>query len=194
MRRLQKENHNTIKFWNDYYSIDRSDADRKVSSRARFYKAVAGYLLEGNGYLSRGKPRLLDVGCGFGIGLRFIEETFPEFDLFGLDYSKHACDLTKKRVPKAKTFCVDLSKEDIPGKYDYILLLETLEHFDHPELILNKCLNACRKLLITVPLFEEEKCHVYVFDESSFDSYNVIDKQVIRHGKNLVVALKGTYG
>ena len=89
---------------------------------------------EGRRYLlksllsGKNPKRILDIGCGTGETLTFLQKLFPEARLYGIDTSDKAVAYTKKR---GHQHVVNASAESIPEKketFDVILLLDVLEH------------------------------------------------------------------
>lgn len=98
--------------------------------------------------------KILDAGCGDG---RLCYDLL-KFNLavYGVDYSQRAIDFAKIFCPGAH-FQVCNLMEDCPDEdFDYIVLMEVLEHFE-PDKIeqvlsnLSRCLKDKGKLVITVP-------------------------------------------
>ncbi len=72
--------------------------------------------------------RILDIGCGTGETLTFLQKLFPEAKLYGIDTSEKAVAYAKKRGHRN---IVNANAESIPGKketFDTVLLLDVLEH------------------------------------------------------------------
>lgn len=169
-------NRNTTKFWDNHYkskySFDRED-----------YLPLLRLLDK------RGKFSLLDIGCGAGEGCKLIKKRFPEGEIYGADFSPLAIEKAKKSFPNIKFFVGDISKDDIPKNYDYITIVEALEHITNPFPIVDKCLkHVTKSLIISVPYtpnlpsgnVESGGVHVYSFNKDSFKTYNykivLIDK------------------
>jgi len=101
-----------------------------------------------------GKPgSLLDIGCGTGITLLELKDSF---EVFGVDSSKIALEFCKKRGLKN----LKLSPaEKLPFKdesFDNILALDMLEHTDD-ELVLKEIYRVLKKdgtLIVTVPALQ----------------------------------------
>jgi len=94
--------------------------------------------------------RVLDVGCWDGR----IRGLLKNCRYYCVDINKEQIINLKKQGVKAEQ--IDLNKSKIPfnEKFDYILLLDILEHIVNPENLLQeskKHLNKNGKLLITLP-------------------------------------------
>ncbi len=85
------------------------------------------------------KGKVLDVGCGVGDFCEAIKFYRPDLDLFGIDISKKAIAVAKKRIPLAKFTASDAQK--IPfGKnfFDAVLCFDLIEHVEFPQKVLNE--------------------------------------------------------
>jgi len=98
--------------------------------------------------------KILDIGCGTGETLTFMREYLPSPDLYGIDSSPVAIKYARKRGHK-KILKVDAKK--LPYKnntFDYILLLDVLEHIKDDTATLleaRRVLNKTGKVIITTP-------------------------------------------
>jgi hypothetical protein len=68
-----------------------------------------------------------------------------------------------------------LCADSLPNTYDYISIVETLEHFDRPFFILDKCLGHARKsVIVSVPYAPDYTGksawdeHRFAFNEKTF--------------------------
>jgi 2-polyprenyl-3-methyl-5-hydroxy-6-metoxy-1,4-benzoquinol methylase len=123
---------------------------------------------------------LFDLGCAIGDGAELILNRFPKAKITGADISEIGIEKAKRKTKGVSYIVFDIYKDEIPETYDYITIIETLEHFDDPKPIVDKCLKHCKKaLLISTPYsrkyqgkieFVDE--HRYAFNEETFKSYN----------------------
>jgi len=84
------------------------------------------------------KPIILDVGCAYGYLLKSLEE---EFITHGVDISKFAIDQAKK-LSRKTVFKVCDAECGLPysnNTFDFITLIDTLEHFESPFSVLSEC-------------------------------------------------------
>jgi 2-polyprenyl-3-methyl-5-hydroxy-6-metoxy-1,4-benzoquinol methylase len=97
---------------------------------------------------------VLDAGCGDG---RFCYQMRNEnAKMVGTDYSPQAISFAKAFNPHAEFLTQDLKDLKLHYKFDYIVLIEILEHLipEQIETILNNLLSMLKekgKLIITVP-------------------------------------------
>ncbi len=124
---------------------------------------------------------LLDIGCALGDGCRLLKKSFPQAGIFGADLSQVGIEKARSKSQDIEYFVFDLSKQDIPKKYDYISLIHILEHFDDPFPIIDKCLKAVNQAVyISTPYGEKfndprlywKGEHRYLFNEQTFTKYN----------------------
>lgn len=99
--------------------------------------------------------RLLDIACGQGFFLHAAEQSAPELELHGLDFSRVALDFACKRVSCSQV--VKGSAYELPyddAHFDYCVNLGSLEHFDRPEKAMEevrRVLKPTGKAMIIVP-------------------------------------------
>lgn len=94
----------------------------------------------------RKNPRILELGCGFGINAFEIAKIDRGFEYDGFDLSEDAIAqgrkiLQKKSLQKSiRLFCADATKYDFQNenKYDFVLLIDFLEHVVNPTEILSE--------------------------------------------------------
>ncbi len=155
------KNENTLKWWNNRYTL--TDAQQVWSSqkRLKFYDMIATAIPK--------KPAtILDIGSGFGFGPAHLMNIFKDWCVEGLDFSDKACVESV-----VKTHCVDVIANNIPESYDYVVSAETLEHFSKPMVILDKMYKAARKAVVLTVPYEGviSSIHVSSFGRQTFDMY-----------------------
>jgi SAM-dependent methyltransferase len=122
---------------------------------------------------------LLDVGCALGDGCELLKKNFPNAHITGIDISDVGIEKAKKKTKEIEYFVMDILKDPLPQMYDYIAIVQTLEHFDDPFLVVDKCLKHVNKeLIISVPYTPdshgkilEVSEHRYFFNENTFKDY-----------------------
>lgn len=78
----------------------------------------------------RSHGRLLDVGCGNGTTLRVFSERNPGWSLAGLDINDHYQSIVTS-IPGVDAFYMG-TITGVPGQFDVIILLHSLEHIVEP--------------------------------------------------------------
>jgi 2-polyprenyl-3-methyl-5-hydroxy-6-metoxy-1,4-benzoquinol methylase len=145
MRRIVgKTNTNTAEFWNSYYTSIESEDDRVM-----IYEQLEQILsfVHFN--------TVLEIGCGTGVGAKYLKSKFRCF-YSGSDFVPAAIEKAKKHCDH--TLLLDALSDPIPGYYDVIIIAETLEHFEDPFSIIDKCLPHCKFLVLSLPHNEPEEC------------------------------------
>lgn len=101
-----------------------------------------------------GGKTVLDIGCGDG---RLCYELKKyNYEIVGIDYSQRAINFARAFNPELKFFTGGLTEIDINQKFDFILIIEVLEHIpanEIPEFLRNVILklNESGKVIISVP-------------------------------------------
>lgn len=84
--------------------------------------------------------RLIDIGCGLGGFLSFVQEKFPEIRLYALDLSEAMIEETKERLGESVTAAVGDS-EDMPlesEQYQAVTCNMSIHHYPHPQKAVNE--------------------------------------------------------
>ena len=126
-------------------------------------------------YLSKTNFSLLDIGCALGDGCILIKKNFPKAKVSGSDFSNIAIKKAKKKNKKINFFVLDIFKQKIPKKYDYIIMVSILEHFKDPFPIIEKCLKKINKVLIIDCPYNEQKLggeHLFSFNKKTLKEYD----------------------
>jgi ubiquinone/menaquinone biosynthesis C-methylase UbiE len=101
--------------------------------------------------------KILDIGCGTGETLSFLKTYLPKPSLYGIDSSPTAIKYAMKRGHK-NIISVDAKKLPFENnKFDYILLLDVLEHIKDDTSILieaRRVLKKNGKIIITTPALQ----------------------------------------
>ncbi|MFH2137092.1 MAG: class I SAM-dependent methyltransferase [Candidatus Omnitrophota bacterium] len=163
----KKTNVNTIDFWNETWTKKEGDEDFRYN-----------YFLE---FLPKARVfSLLDIGCASGEGCVLIKKHFPKAEITGIDFSSVAINMANEKKSDINFIRMDILKESPTQKYDYITIIHTLEHFNDPFQVVNKCLNFVNEALIIeapytekfdVPYLYRKGQHRYLFNEKTFEKY-----------------------
>jgi|WetSurMetagenome_2_1015567.scaffolds.fasta_scaffold301210_2 methionine biosynthesis protein MetW len=115
-------------------------ANKVISSR---YELIAG--------LVQSKSRVLEIGCGDGSLLAYLREV-NEIIPLGIEVSAVSCEMS--RAKGIEVLQLDITREDIPTSevFDYIIIVEALEHLSNPVEVLVRLKSHFRcKLLVEIP-------------------------------------------
>jgi hypothetical protein len=152
---------NTSLFWNREYGSDQAGRNWASDVRLGFYDFAAGAL-------PREPLRILEIGSGLGHGGRRLMEICPLWRVEGFEISRVATD--QAVIP---THCGDLLRDPLPRGFDFILMVQTLEHFRDTAAVLARVTAAAgRGVVITVPYKGRlNRKHLASLDESSFAAW-----------------------
>jgi len=109
---------------------------------------------------------LLDAGCGTGQFLLEVAERYPNVKLAGIDVSARAIENARRNVATGHFWVTDISKEQPPGKYDLITMIDVAEHIDDDRAAFMNLRAVCCGHLLVLTLegrmrsFEPEVGHV----------------------------------
>lgn len=81
-----------------------------------------------------GADSVLDVGCGDGLLGRLFTDADCQYT--GVDADSVAIAMARYLVPKGRFLEKDISQSRMKGKWDYLACLNTIEHLDKPEVLL----------------------------------------------------------
>ena len=83
----------------------------------------------------RGKTKVLDVGCGFGLFGCYFCALNPEISYSGYDMNPRRIEMAQKAAAKlgltnAKFYCGDVRELCLNDNYDAIMMLDVMHHID----------------------------------------------------------------
>ncbi len=139
--------------WEDHWSRLGDAAESNPAQAFRFH-LVRRYLAD----LGQGS-RLLDLGCGTGGLLEYLDSEDLNFDATGLELSAAGVARATERLPDARFIQCDLLAPEPPdlellGWAEQATCSEVLEHLDNPKLFLERARPLLRpgaRLVVTVP-------------------------------------------
>ena len=112
--------------------------------------------------LIENNTRVLDVGCGDGILMKYLKEE-KNIDTRGLEISKkNVQDCTSKGI-----FVIEGNAEkdlhQFPNlSFDYVILSQTLQAFYNPEKVIDDLLRVANKAIVTIPNFGHWKVRIHL--------------------------------
>ena len=109
--------------------------------------------------LGNNKPaRILDFGCGAGRSLPYLEQYFPDAELYGYDVSPASLETAGIRTPRAKLFS---DWNDIAAmRFDAIVAANVFHHI--PLAKRREALTQCRRVLA-------EDGQMFLFEHNPFN-------------------------
>lgn len=84
---------------------------------------------------------LFDVGCNAGTNISWIHNQYPQAEYYGVDILPDAVSYARQRCPYATILCDNIENMiSITGDeyFDYILLLDVLQHLSDPLKVLQE--------------------------------------------------------
>ena len=106
------------------------------------------------------KSRVLDVGCGDGILMKYLSKN-KVVDVRGLEISK---EKVKKCLSNGLAVVEGDAEYDIKQfpdlSFDYVILSQTLQAFMSPENVIEDLLRVGKKVIVTIPNFGHWKIRV----------------------------------
>ena len=148
MKRLIEKNPNSIEHWNSVFNseiennIDRISLDR--------FQLILSEIKD--------NTKILDIGCGKGEFIKYLDKYKFNMKLFGCDISDVAIAYCKNKFSKKSNFVacnIDNELRDYKEKgFDYIVCEEVIEHIENPEKLIKDIgylLKDFGKLILTTP-------------------------------------------
>ena len=106
--------------------------------------------------------KVLDVGCGNGELMKYIEQNITE-DIRGIEISKKNI---QKCIAKGLTVIEGNAEIDLAQfpnlTFDYVILSQTLQAFLDPEKVINELLRIGKKAIVTIPNFGYWKVRLHL--------------------------------
>ena len=112
---------NSPEMW-DYYFENHREYEFKNSVTQERVKRVSVMI-------KKDAKSILDLATGYGFVLNEISKRCENIEIYGCDFSKKSIEFLSKRLI-GDFFISDVTNLKIDRKFEYILLLDTLEHID----------------------------------------------------------------
>ena len=146
----------------EYPEVEDISTHEKWDSLAgmEFVPEIRVKRLEKVAELIKSEKKILDIGVGWGDIVHILHERNLDFDYTGIDFSEEIIKRLCDKYPENKF--IKTTAGELNEKYDYILVLEVLEHivpsktFDFIKDV-HRLLNDNGTLIVTVPLNENLK-------------------------------------
>ena len=132
-------------FENQYRDYRAQNPPRKLE----FYRRLAVMAVQG-----RERPKVLDLGCAFGLFLSCLPRGWERF---GMDASEYAIARAREVVPDAAFEVASLTEWAFPGPFDAITAFDVLEHIVALDETLRRIAAALRpggSFVFVVPVYD----------------------------------------
>jgi len=132
-------------FEQQYRNYRRQNPPRKL----HFYRELVEAAAAG-----RARPRILDLGCAFGL---FLSTLGDRWDRFGVDASDYAIDEARRRTPEATFAVAGAGNFPFTGQFDVITAFDVLEHIPDLENVLfrvSRSLVPDGAFIFVVPVYD----------------------------------------
>lgn len=161
-------NNNLKKIYNSVYG---KKGEEKFFSKFKGKLDKSGVDEEIKNIIKWKNKKVLDFGCGTGKTSFLLARSGA--NVHGLDYSKEAIKLAKKRFQHRRLSFREGDLRDIDGYYDVIISLGTLEHMDNPShalRVFRRCLSPDGRIIITCPNWTNTRGFILMTLYHLFDS------------------------
>jgi len=163
MKKIDKSIDYKEEGWNNFFS------EKGITWRDKDYK-----LLDKMFNIDNLKGSLLDVGCGLGDGILYMQNRLNNITEFeGTDFSSEAIN---KNESNPLLLNVNFYTHDITlpleKKYNNIICLQTLEHIPDPVSAMKNLVDATEDVLIVASPYKNrrpDENHLWYFDSSDFN-------------------------
>ncbi len=161
---MNKVDKNTPEYWDSTYKGEGS-ADPNGRDDRHTWKLIASSLQDG-------EFSLLDVGCGSGYLLRYLEQALPQVELHGTDLSVAGIEIAQSRTKAALSVGNALVLPYTDNTFDYVVSSEFLEHITDIDQVLTEIERVLKPGGKTIHVFPYKDFvpsdeHVREYDEDS---------------------------
>ena len=142
------------------------------------------------------KGRLIDIGCGNGAALAGFSKRLPQWELYGNELSDRALGELRK-IPNFVTLYATGDLQAIPGRYDLVSMIHSLEHMPSPLSTLTRAaalLEEQGSLFIEVPDIQTSPFDLLVADHLCHFSLEALRYLASRAGLSAVAASTSVLG
>jgi SAM-dependent methyltransferase len=130
------------------------------------------------------KGKLIDIGCGNGAALANFSKLLPQWELYGNELSARALGRLRE-IPNFVALYDTADLEKVPGRYDLVSMIHSLEHMPSPLTTLTKLarlLDPNGVLFIEVPDIDSSPFDLVVADHLCHFSADTLRHLAARAG------------
>lgn len=118
--------------YGQHYFENYNYADRPLNKYSMYWFARRYYAALARRYAPSGEGKLLEMGCGLGHLLGFLQ---GDFECVGIDLAAYSIEQTQKNAPKATAMV--MSADDLSAfgdkEFSVVIALHLVEHLPHPD-------------------------------------------------------------
>lgn len=92
---------------------------------------------------------IIDIGCGNGHTLAYLQDRLYRAKCYGVDYSEKAVEIAKKNAVNAKIECKTF--DEVDNHYEVAILMGVMEHLEDLDIAFSKLRSICDKAYIECP-------------------------------------------
>lgn len=104
---------------------------------------------------SKGKNKILEIGCGDGAILNELSNLIPEVELYGLEIAESLVNVVNRRKIQNLKECKHFDGYNIPydnNLFDLVIMSHVIEHVEHPRILIHEASKVSSKIVFEVPL------------------------------------------
>jgi len=171
MRPLTVYNINSPEHTNEIYEISSLDSPNEAELAKRM-QMIAGL---------SGGMKIVELGCGISSLPLMIKNTYPECEVYALDFGDKVIERLKEEYPQIKYQVGNALKTPYSDHYfDYVIAGELIEHISEPKELIKEMVRICKPegvISVSTPFKETiwrpndvPKEHMWEFSKDDMDA------------------------
>ena len=166
---LQGSRNNTFNFYQNSYDLHGTSFQAETQIYENNISSLSDWRLQHILSLNilHNSGRILDIGCGKGNFLQQFKFAFKNWELYGIESSKHSLDIARQNLSNFNFHEGIYEKEIFNKKFDFIVAFNVLEHIENPKLFLENIfedLDDNGYVCFDVPNFKINPADIFVYD------------------------------
>lgn len=117
---------------------DSQKSKEKWNFDYRYYTYERRNLVDIMGEVEKTEIRILEIGCGMGATLGYLQNKYPSAEVYGIELMENVAGIGQKYLPNI--IAGNIEYMEIPYEenfFDYIICADVLEHLHEPERIVS---------------------------------------------------------